>query len=173
MKNPLIKTNQCLWADLLNTDVLANYKFILNEWRKDTKMKLSDEEQNLVSGLMVDGYHAWGQFYNSFMSNIRIKVQINGQQKELSVGQAINLRSHPNEEVRKESHTALENKWRENEDLFAKILNHIAGFRLQVYKNCGLDNVIEEPLMKNRMKKETLNAMWSAVRKFKTPSLTT
>ncbi|MEM5644109.1 hypothetical protein AAHB52_30585 [Bacillus toyonensis] len=85
------------------------------------------------------------------------------------MGQAINLRSHPNEEVRKESHTALENKWRENEELFAEILNHIAEFRLQVYKNCGLDNVIEEPLIKNRMKKETLNAMWSAVNKFKTP----
>lgn len=169
VKNTLIKTNQYLWVDLLNTDVLANYKFILNEWRKGTKMKLSDEEQDLVSDLMVDGYHAWGQFYNSFMSNIRIKVQINGQQNELSVGQAINLRSHPSEEVRKESHTALENKWRENEELFAKILNHIAGFRLQVYKNCGLNNVIEEPLMKNRMKKETLNAMWSAVNKFKTP----
>ncbi|MCP1124190.1 M3 family oligoendopeptidase [Bacillus sp. 3103sda1] len=169
VKNILVKTNQYLWEDLLNTDFLVNYKFILNEWRKDAKMKLSNEEQNLVSDLMVDGYHAWGQFYNSFMSNIRIKVQINGEQNKLSVGQAINLRSHPNEEVRKESHNALEDKWRENEELFAKILNHIAGFRLQVYKKCGLDNVIEESLIKNRMKEETLHAMWSAVSKFKKP----
>ncbi|PFX88218.1 pantothenate kinase [Bacillus mycoides] len=167
VKNTLVKIDYHLWQGLLNTDVLANYNFILNEWREDVETNLSDEEQNLVSDLMVDGYHAWGQFYNSFMNNITIKVQINGEQKNLSVGQAINLRSHPNEEVRKESHNALEDTWKENEELFAKILNHIAGFRLQVYKKCGLDNVIQESLIKNRMKEETLHAMWSVVNKFK------
>ncbi|MCZ6943758.1 M3 family oligoendopeptidase [Bacillus mycoides] len=169
VKKTLVKIDYHLWLGLLNTDVLANYNFILNEWREDVKTNLSDEEQNLVSDLMVDGYHAWGQFYNSFMNNITIKVQINGEQKNLSVGQAINLRSHPNEEVRKESHNALEDTWKENEELFAKILNHIAGFRLQVYKKCGLDNVIQESLIKNRMKEETLHAMWSVVNKFKKP----
>ncbi|MCU4715894.1 M3 family oligoendopeptidase [Bacillus cereus] len=169
VKNTLVKIDYHLWQGLLNTDVLANYNFILNEWREDVETNLSDEEQNLVSDLVVDGYHAWGQFYNSFMNNITIKVQINGEQKNLSVGQAINLRSHPKEEVRKESHNALEDTWKENEELFAKILNHIAGFRLQVYKKCGLDNVIQESLIKNRMKEETLHAMWSVVNKFKKP----
>lgn len=169
VKNTLVKIDNLLWQGLLNTDVLANHNFILNEWREDVETNLSDEGQNLVSDLMVDGYHAWGQFYNSFMNNITIKVQINGEQKKLSVGQAINLRSHPNEEVRKESHNALEDTWKENEELFAKILNHIAGFRLQVYKKCGLDNVVQESLIKNRMKEETLHAMWSVVNKFKKP----
>ncbi|MEH6892538.1 hypothetical protein V7024_23335 [Bacillus sp. JJ864] len=53
----LVKTNQCLWESLLNTDHLANYKFILNEWREEAKTQLSDEEQDLVLDLMVDGYH--------------------------------------------------------------------------------------------------------------------
>lgn len=169
MKNNLGKTNQQLWEGLMNTDILTDYKFTLNEWREDAKKKLSDAEQNLMFNLMSDGYHAWGQFYHSLVNSIRVNVQIDGEQKELSVGQAINLRSHPLEEVRKESHYALEDKWRENEELFAKILNHIAGFRLQVYKKFGIENVIEEPLRKNRMKEETLNAMWSAVSKYKDP----
>ncbi|MFJ3389391.1 M3 family oligoendopeptidase [Lysinibacillus sp. NPDC086135] len=169
VKNTLLKIDYHLWQGLLNTDVLANFKFILNEWREDGETTLSDGEQNLVSDLMVDGYHAWGQFYSSFINNFTIKVQINGEQKNVSVGQAINLRSHPNEDVRKESHYALEDTWKENEELFAKILNHIAGFRLQVYKKCGLDNVIQESLIKNRMKEETLHAMWSVVNKFKKP----
>ncbi|MEB2279466.1 M3 family oligoendopeptidase [Lysinibacillus xylanilyticus] len=169
VKNTLVKIDYHLWQGLLNTDVLANFKFILNEWRKDGKTTLSDGEQSLVSDLMVDGYHAWGQFYSSFINNFTINVQINGEQKNLSVGQAINLRSHPNEEVRKESHDALEDTWKENAELFAKILNHIAGFRLQVYKKCGLDNVIQDSLIKNRMKEETLHAMWSVVNKFKKP----
>lgn len=158
-----------MWESILDTEVLNNYKFILIEWRKKAEMHLSDEEESLVSDLMVDGYHAWGQFYNSLVNSIRVNVQIDGEKNELSVGQAINLRSHPDEEVRKESHRALEDKWNEQEELFAKILNYIAGFRLQVYKKRGLENILKVPLIENRIKEETLNAMWKAVSKYKKP----
>lgn len=63
----------------------------------------------------------------------------------------------------------MEDKWNEQEELFAKILNHIAGFRLQVYKKRGLENILKVPLIENRIKEETLNAMWKAVSKYKKP----
>jgi oligoendopeptidase F len=59
---------------------------------------------------MVDGYHAWGHFYNDLISSINVNIHINGKEENLSVGQAINLRTHPNEEVRKEAHYVLESK---------------------------------------------------------------
>lgn len=68
-----------MWEGILDTEVLNNYKFILNEWRKKAEMHLSDEEESLVSDLMVDGYHAWGQFYNSLVNSIRVNVQIDGE----------------------------------------------------------------------------------------------
>ena len=163
----LINMDQHVWEGVLDTEVLKNYKFILNEWRKKAETNLSDQEETLISELMVDGYHAWGQFYNSLISSIRVNVQIDGEKNELSVGQAINLRSHSDEEVRKQSHNALEDIWIENEELFAKILNHITGFRLQVYKKRGSEKILEDTLIENRMNKETLNAMWAAVSKYK------
>ncbi|CAH2717342.1 Oligoendopeptidase F, plasmid [Neobacillus rhizosphaerae] len=165
----ILNISQDLWEDILETKALNNYKFILNEWRKKAEMLLSEEEERLVSDLMFDGYHAWGQFYNSLLGSIKVKIQIEEEHKDLSVGQTINLRSHPNEDVRKTAHNALEDIWKEKEELFAQILNSIAGFRLQMYKNRGLDNVLIEPLIENRMKEETLNAMWKAVGKFKKP----
>lgn len=165
----LVNTNQHLWEDILETEALNNYKFILNEWRKKAEIHLPEEEERLISDLMVDGYHAWGQFYNSIISSIKVNVQIEGETKELTVGQAINLRSHPKEDVRKMSHYTLEKIWKEKEELFAQILNHIAGFRLQMYKKRGLENVLIEPLAENRMKEETLNAMWTAVSRYKQP----
>lgn len=165
----LANTNQHIWGKLLETTILKNYKFILNEWRENAEMHLSEEQESLVNALMVDGYYAWEQFYNSIISSITVTVNIDGEIKELSVSQAINLRSHPDVEVRKKSHHALENIWKEKEELFARILNHIAGFRLQVNKQRGIENVLEEPLINNRLKEETLNAMWSAVNKHKQP----
>ncbi|WP_067726792.1 M3 family oligoendopeptidase [Oceanobacillus damuensis] len=155
------------WKELLDSNLLSNYKFILNEWRKQGEYQLNENEEKLVSDLMIDGYHSWGQFYNALISELKVHVSINGTINELSVGQAIKLRSHSDVEVRKESHEALEKTWEEKEDLFSRILNHIAGFRLQVYKNKGIENVLKEPLIDNRIEEDTLDAMWGAVNKHK------
>ncbi|AVQ98417.1 pantothenate kinase [Oceanobacillus iheyensis] len=156
-----------LWNEMLDTRILSNYRYILNEWRQKGRLQLSESEERLISDLMIDGYHAWYSFYKTLMNSIKVKVSINGKENTLSVGQAMNLRADPNAEVRKASHEALENVWKEKEGLFAQILNHIAGFRLQVYKNKGVENILEEPLLNNRIKKETLEVMWGAVDKHK------
>ncbi|MCC3357164.1 M3 family oligoendopeptidase [Bacillus sp. REN16] len=163
----LLNIDQCLWKRIIENKDLHNYKFLLNEWRKKAEILLSEEKESLVSDLIVDSYHAWGQFYNSFLSSIKVEIQIEEERKELSVGQTINLRSHHSKEIRKTAHYALESIWKEKEELFAQILNHIAGFRLKVLEKRGLDNVLVEPLMDNRLTEETLNAMWTAVSKYK------
>lgn len=165
----ILNTSKHVWNEALETKALCNYKFVLNEWSKKAETYLSEEEESLISNLMVDGYHAWGQLYNSTVGSIKVKVNIEGETKELSVGQTIQLRSHPSEEVRKTSHQSLEEIWTEKENLFALILNSIASFRLQVYKKRGLENVLIEPLQENRLTEETLNSMWKAVSNYKKP----
>ncbi|WP_419887651.1 M3 family oligoendopeptidase [Neobacillus niacini] len=169
VKKILTNTKEDVWESILETEELQEYRFILNEWRENADKNLSEAELNLISDLMVDGYHAWGHFYNNLVSSINVNIQINGKEENLSVGQAINLRSHHNEEVRKEAHYVLESIWKEKEQLFSKILNHIAGFRIQVNNKLGNKNVIEDPLKKNRMKEETLNTMWTVISKYKQP----
>jgi len=169
IQRTLVKIHRNLWEAMLDTDVLQDYTFKLNKWREKTYLQLSEEKDNIASDLMVDGYHAWHHLYNTLINDIKVHVPINGDIKELSVGQAINLRSHPDEKVRKDSHRALENVWIQKEDLFAKVLNHIAGFRLQVYKHKGIENVLTEPVLNNHIKEETLNVMWETVTKYKKP----
>src|SRR5699024_10221431 len=169
MQRTLVKTQRNLWEAMLDTDVLQDYTFKLNKWREKTYLQLSEEKDNIASDLMVDGYHAWHHLYNTLINDIKVHVPINGDIKELSIGQAINLRAYPDEKVREDSHKALENVWIQKEDLFAKVLNHIAGFRLQVYKHKGIENVLTEPVLNNHIKEETLNIMWGTVTKHKKP----
>ncbi|XRG80774.1 M3 family oligoendopeptidase [Rossellomorea sp. GAMAL-10_SWC] len=169
VKKILRNTKEDVWESILETEELQEYRFILNEWRENAAKNLSEEELNLISDLMIDGYHAWGHFYKDLVSSINLNIQINGKEETLSVGQAINLRSHHNEEVRKEAHYVLESTWKEKEELFSKIINHIVGFRIQVNNKLGIKSEIEEPLKKNRMKEETLNTMWTVISKYKQP----
>ncbi|MFK3958823.1 M3 family oligoendopeptidase [Guptibacillus hwajinpoensis] len=169
IKKTLSNTEEDVWRDILETEELEDYKFVLNEWRENADSNLSEEELSLISNLVVDGYHAWGHFYRDLVSSISVKIRVDGKEEDLSVGQAINLRSHPEEEVRKEAHNALESIWKEKEELFAKVINHIAGFRIQIHNKYGINNVLENPLKKNRMKEETLNTMWSVISSYKQP----
>ncbi len=163
------KTEVTVWEELLKTDELSQFEFVLNEWRENASKMLSEKEEDLITTLEVDGYHAWGQLYDMLVGDIRIKITIDGEEKSLSVGQANNLSSSDKAEIRKESFEALELAWTEKEDFIAKALNHLAGFRLATYKKRGWDNVLEEPLSINRMKQDTLDAMWGAISKNKAP----
>ncbi|MFF5996719.1 M3 family oligoendopeptidase [Lysinibacillus sp. KU-BSD001] len=154
---------------LIQSELLHEFAFILTEWREQAKQKLSEEEETLISELGVDGYSSWGQLYNMFIGDIKVEVDVEGETKYLSVGQANNLSAHPNEAVRKSAFDALEKVFTEKEEFFAKTLNHLAGFRLTTYKKRGWDEVLQEPLQINRMKNETLEAMWGAISNHKAP----
>ncbi|PKR77030.1 oligoendopeptidase [Halalkalibacillus sediminis] len=165
----LAQTEENVWKDLLNDERLKEWDFVLNEWRNKAQEQLSEDEESLISALSVDGYHAWGQMYNTIVGKMTVNVTVDGEEKELSVGQANNLLSHDDPEVRKDVYEKLEAAWKDQEDLFANTLNHLAGFRLNVYKKRGWENVLKEPLDINRMEQKTLDAMWGAISKHKDP----
>ncbi|MHC0036266.1 M3 family oligoendopeptidase [Pseudoneobacillus sp. C159] len=169
VQKTLTKTDDNVWSGLLETESLQPFQFVLNEWRDQSRQKLSEEEEAIITALTSDGYEAWGNLYNSVVGDMKVKVQLDGEEKLLSVGQANNLKANQDETIRKQAYDALDSAWKEKEDLFAKILNHLAGFRLQVYKKRGWDHVLKEPLQYNRMKQETLDAMWGAISKHKQP----
>lgn len=165
----IASTSLAIWIELLKSEVLKDFEFILTEWRSETESSLTFHQKAILSSLSTDGYHAWGQLYQTLMGNLEVELIVEGNSQKYSIGQALNLRSHSDEKVRKLAHETLELKWLEQKEAFAKILNHLAGFRLQKYHLQGIDDVLQEPLRKNRMKKQTLEAMWSVVSKHKKP----
>ncbi|MDN4608367.1 M3 family oligoendopeptidase [Sporosarcina highlanderae] len=165
----ITKAEENVWNELLESEQLSPFAFVLNEWRDQVKLKLSEEEESLITALSVDGYNGWGQLYNQLVGDIKIEMTVDGVEKKLSVGQANNLSSHPDAAVRKEVFEKLEEAWKAKEDFFASTLNHLAGFRLAIYEKRGWDNVLMEPLMRNRMSQETLDAMWGAISANKAP----
>lgn len=167
LQHQLSELDPATWNLLLQTESLSDYRFILNEWRTDADAALSNEEEALISDLMVDGYHAWNDLYRSILNNLRVYIEMDGVEKTFSVGQAVNLRSHPNSAIRKNAFIALENLWAGQQETMARILNHITGFRLQVDRKRVSSSSLEQPLKDNRMSEKTLQAMWRVVERHK------
>lgn len=159
----LVGIDEVSWSKLIQKDVFQPLEYVLNERRRRAGDKLPAAQEKLITSLAVDGYHAWGKLYNSIVGTIKIPVEENGEVKELSVGQAQNRFSNGDREVRKKVSAAWKKAWEGQAETIGAALNHLGGFRLQVYEQRGWDSVLKEPLENNRMKQETLDMMWQVI----------
>ncbi|WP_249869965.1 M3 family oligoendopeptidase [Oceanobacillus saliphilus] len=159
----LVSIDDDVWEELLKHPKLQEVSFVLNENREEAKELLSGEQEILINDLAVDGYHAWNQMYSTIVGRMSVDIEADGQVRSYSVGQASNKLSDPDRTVRKHVFEKLSEAWSDQSDLFGQTLNHLAGFRLQKYKHRQWENVLKEPLEINRMKQETLDAMWEAI----------
>ncbi|MFD2628191.1 M3 family oligoendopeptidase [Oceanobacillus kapialis] len=159
----LVQVDDATWDSLLQHEGLKELAFVLNEYREKAKELLSVDQEVLINDLAVDGYHGWSQMYDTIVGKMKVEVEEEDGVKSLSVGQASNKLGDPNRDVRKTVFHKLGDAWKEQSALFGQTLNHLAGFRLQTYKHRNWEHVLKEPLQINRMKQETLDAMWTAI----------
>lgn len=162
-----------LWTKLEKVAVLQKQgvAFILNETREHGKRLLSENEENIINQLSTDGFNAWSTHYDTLVTQITIPfTEKDGTEVMLSAGQAFNkMMGDADSAVRAELFEKWEKAWSEKAPLFADTLNHLDGFRLKANELHGITNHLQVPLEYNRMKEETLNAMWGAISNNKQP----
>ncbi|AUJ61246.1 MULTISPECIES: M3 family oligoendopeptidase [Bacillus amyloliquefaciens group] len=155
------------WEKMMNDDYFKQVSFPLKERREKIKELSSLDKENLIKELAIDGYHAWGDLYSNIISKITIPYTINGSSKLLSVGQAMNILDSSDRSIRQQIFHLLNDIWEREEDLIGSILNHLCGFRLNVYNQRGWSNPVKESLINNRISEETLLTMWDVINKNK------
>jgi len=133
--------------------------FALKERRLLSQEKLSFKEEAFINDLMIDGYHGWSQVWSSFIGEMTFPFQ----GERLFFGQIENKMADSNRKKRKEAFASITSEFTKHESLFAQILNHLGGFRLEVYKKRGWTNFLQEPLEENRMESITLETMWKTI----------
>ncbi|WP_078545496.1 M3 family oligoendopeptidase [Litchfieldia alkalitelluris] len=163
----LVSVEETVWKQLLSEAPFDELAYILEERRTRANEKLSPEQETLINSLGIDGYHAWGQLYNTVVGNIKIPFEENGEVKELSAGQASNKFASSDRDTRKRMFEAWTKAWEEQADYISSSLNHLGGYRLNVYKARGWEDIHKEPLDINRMSKETLETMWDVITEHK------
>lgn len=159
----ILHVPQEVWDALLTSETIRPIAFPVNERRIRSAEKLPPAREVLANDLAVDGYHAWSELYSSLVGRIVIPVEKDGQLQELSVGQASNLLQHADRTVRAGVFEIWEEAWKDSAELCAQTLNHLGGFRLNLYRHRGWDSVHKEPLNLNRMSAGTLHAMWDVI----------
>lgn len=149
------------FLDFLKTAADHGLVFVAQEMRLLAALKLSETLESLITDLSIDGYHGFSQLFSTLHGQLTFEVE----DQKISYGQLENLLHDPKEKTRHLAFAAYNQVFTNYKQHFAHLLNHIAGFRLQVYKQRKWDSVIFEPLLSNRMQEKTLKAMWACVTK--------
>lgn len=140
---------------------LKQVEFFFKTRRKHAAFRLPKDQELLAADLAVDGIHAWGRLYDRLSGDLRITVMEKGELVKKSVGQV--RFDMPDRAARENNFLAADKAWATIEDTCADALNHLAGTRLTIYRRLGVQDHLDLPLRYNRMTRETLNSMWSAI----------
>lgn len=150
---------------LLKNPLCQNLSFPLCERKDLAQDKLPYELESLITNLSIDGYHGYSQLF--YVLHGKLKFPMNdekGSLEHLSISQIDNKIASKDRRTRVQAFSIYKQIFKEHESHFAEVLNHIGGFRLQVYEKRGWDHVLKEPLTANRMHAETLSSMWKAIK---------
>ena len=157
------------WENL-TSGALSQITFRLNEIRKDGADLLPSEQENIINTLSLDGLKAWSQHYDTIVAQIKITTVLDGQETQLSAGQAFNLMmSSDDSALRQELFNKWEAAWQSYAPLFADTLNHIDGFRLSDYKLHNVSDHLQKAREYNRLSQATLDQMWATIAQNKQP----
>lgn len=147
-----------------SSDILKEHEFMLKEIRKNARYLLSNEEEMLISKMSNTGSKAWTNLQNILTSTLLVDVELDGEKKKLPLPAVRNLAYDKDPDVRKKAFEAELSAYEKVEESSAAALNGIKGEVLTVSELRGFSHPLEETLLQSRMEKETLDAMFTAIK---------
>ena len=145
-------------AAVVADPVLVEMAFLLVHQRKLKDQLLSVAEENLITGLAVNGLHTWGNLYTELAGTLKCKV--NGE--TMGLAKAANLQSDPNRAIRQAAWQSIRNAWAGHQQTVTTILNAINGWRLEETQKraqvCEL-HYLDRSCHQSRIERATLDAL--------------
>jgi len=133
--------------------------FFLRERRALSQKRLKFEQEAMIGDFKTDGYHGWSKVWFSFVGEMRFPYE----GEELSFGQIESKVASSERAVRCKAFETISFQFKRYRSLFAHILNHLSGFRLEIYRQRRWKNWFREILEEHRIEQAGLDMMWRVI----------
>ncbi len=141
----------------------AAHAFMLKEAAEQSKYLMSDPEESLAAELTLSGGNAFEKLQGTLTSQLSIDFELDGKVEKLPMPALINLRTHPDETVRRRGYEAENKVWENNKEALAACLNGVKGEANTLNKHRGRKDALHSALEAARLDRLTLEAMLSAM----------
>ncbi len=150
-------------ADVIAQDeVLSQYAFYFKEIQESVSHNMSDEAEDVFARMNMSGGKAWGDLTSYLTSTLQ--VEYDGGVTTLPAIRA--LAESDDAEVRKKAYEAELASYSKVKDAIAFSLNSIKAQVNTEAELRGYEDALAITLAQSRMQKETLNAMFEAMREY-------
>jgi pepF/M3 family oligoendopeptidase len=138
--------------------------FYLKEVAEQSRYLMSEAEEGLAAELSLSGIRAWNKLQGVVTSQVRVAFERDGKVEELPITRLQNLRTDPDEAVRRRAHEAELVAWERVREPLAACLNGVKGTVTTLNNRRGRTDALHEALDRARIDRETLEAMLDAMR---------
>ena len=143
-------------------EVLSAYKFYFSEVKDSVKHNMSDDAEDVFAKMNISGGRAWGDLFSYLTSTL--EVDYKGGKTTLAAIRGLAESADPDE--RKAAYEAEIASYRKVKDPIAFALNSIKAQVNTEVALRGYADALDVTLSNSRMKKETLDAMFDAMREY-------
>jgi len=144
--------------------VTKAHPYYLREAARASKFLMSEKEEMLAAELTLSGSTAWTKLQGTVVSQHSVPFELDGQIRKLPMPALINLRSHPDGEVRRKAYEAENQAWNILKEPLAAAMNGIKGEVNTLNARRGRKDCVESAIDQSHIDRETLDAMLEAMR---------
>ena len=143
--------------------VTAAHAFNLRETIEQSRFQMKTSEEILAAELNLSGATAWEKLQGTITSQLSVDFELDGKAERLPAPALINLRSHPQEDVRKRAYEAELNAWKSVEEPLSAALNGIKGAVITLNRHRGRQDALHSAIEAARIDRDSLEVMLSAM----------
>ena len=146
-------------VDITKDEYLKNYEFFFKNKKEALKHVLPEDIEEVIAKMKLSSSNAWEFMFNFLTS--KASIEFKGEEKTLS--EIRNLAYSSDANVRKEAFYKELELYDSIKDSIAFSLNNIKQEVNTTSKMRGFESALDESLENARLKRETLDALWSSI----------
>lgn len=143
---------------------VRDHAFQLEEMARLSQYQMSQAEEALAAELNLSGANAWTKLHSTVISQTTVEFELDGKVEQMPMPAIINLRSHPDESVRRRAYETEMKVWHSLREPLAAAMNGIKGTVITLNKHRKREDALHSALDANRIDRQTLNALLTAMR---------
>ncbi len=141
-----------------------NHAFFINETVQQSQYLMSPAEEDLAAELSLSGANSWSKLQATLTSQLSAQIELDGKPQTLPIQAVINLRTHPDPDVRRRGYETEMAVWDRVREPLAAALNGIKGAANTLDQRRGRPDALHRALDVARLDRDTLEAMLAAMR---------
>ena len=149
--------------ELITDKNLAKYKHYLEKLNRAVPHQLSEVEEQLMIEKDQFGIRGWQQLQSKWLNTRIFEIEVEGEKKKLSYGEANSLLPHPDRATRKSANQAIYELLKEDSELFTSALRNICNDWINVTKRRQYDSEMHASLIANDIDQKTIDSLLKTI----------